>query len=288
MLNEAGRLMGDLTVTRLGQERFWLTGSYYLQDWHLRWFHTHRPADGVEIANLTEDRMGFSISGPASRAVLQRLVREDVSNEAFPFLTVREMKVGSSEAVVGRISLTGELGYEIVVPTDQHHELWLALREAGADVGMRPIGDRAVDSLRLEKGYGIWNAEFRQDRTPAASGLDRFVAFDKEGFVGREASLRERERGPIQRLVLLEVDAADADASMDEGVWLDDRLVGVVTSGAYGHHVGMSLALAYVDAEAIEAASALAVYVLGEERAARILPEPPYDPKGERLREVRV
>jgi dimethylglycine dehydrogenase len=190
--------------------------------------------------------------------------------------------------VVGRISLTGELGYEIIVPTERQHALWVELREAGADLRLRPIGDRAVDSLRLEKGYGIWNAEFRQDRTPGASGLDRFVAFDKPGFVGREAALREREQGPSQRLVLLNVDAADADASMDEGVWLDGRLVGVVTSGAFGHHVGMSLALAYVDTDVVAVRPDLTVFVVGDERPARILPEVPHDAKGRRLRELDV
>jgi dimethylglycine dehydrogenase len=284
MLNEGGRLMGDLTVTRLDEDRFWLTGSYYLQDWHLRWLRVHLPASGVELRNLTEERMGFSISGPAARAILERLVDEDVSNAAFPFLAVRRMDVGASRAVVGRISLTGELGYEIVVPAERHQALWGELREAGAEHGLRPIGDRAVDSLRLEKGYGIWSAEFRQDGTPGASGLDRFVAFDKEGFIGRDAALREREEGSPRRLVLLEVDAADADASMDEGVWLDGRLVGVVTSGAFGHHVGKSLALAYVDRGVIAEAGDVVVYVVGDERTARILPEPPYDPAGARLR----
>jgi dimethylglycine dehydrogenase len=141
-----------------------------------------------------------------------------------------------------------------------------------------------VDSLRLEKGYGIWNAEFRQDLTPAMSGLDRFVAFDKEGFIGREAALLERDRGPSSRLVILRVDAADADASMDDGIWVGDRLVGLVTSGAYGHHVGMSLALAYLDVDVIHDQPELTVLVVGEPRTARILPEPPYDPPGTRLR----
>jgi dimethylglycine dehydrogenase len=286
MLSEAGRLVGDLTVSRLDEDRFWLTGSYYLQDWHLRWFRQHLPERGVELRNVTEDRMGFSVSGPTSRAILERLVRDDVSNAAFPFFAVRRMDVGSTQAVVGRISLTGELGYEIVVPTDRHRALLHELREAGAEHGLRLIGDRALDSLRLEKGYGIWSAEFRQDGTPGMSGLDRVVAFDKDGFIGREAALREREEGVRQRLVLLEVDAADADASMDEGIWLDGRRVGVVTSGAYGHHVKKSLALAYVDTDVVEARPELTVDVVGEERAGRILIEPPYDPSGSKLRDV--
>jgi dimethylglycine dehydrogenase len=285
MLGPAGRLMGDLTVTRLAEERFWLTGSYYLQDWHLRWFRSRLPERGVTVRNLTEDLMGFSISGPSARAILAALSTDDVSGSAFPFLTARTMHVGSSEAIVGRISLTGELGYEVVVPTDRHRTLYEELRDAGRSHGLRLIGDRALDCLRLEKGYGIWSAEFRQDVTPGMSGLDRYVAFDKGDFIGREAALLERERGAARRLVLLQVDATDADASKDDGIWLDGRLVGSVTSGAYGHHVEASLALAYVDREVFEARPDLSVDIVGEPRGARILPELPYDPMGLRMRD---
>ncbi len=285
MLGPAGRLMGDLTATRLAGDRFWLTGSYYLQDWHMRWFRSHLPDHGVTLTNLSEAMMGFSVSGPASRSILAALTDEDVSGLGFPFLTVRSIRVGSSDAIVGRISLTGELGYEMVVPKAHHLRLYEALRDAGREHGMRLIGDRALDSLRLEKGYGIWSAEFRQDVTPGMSGLDRFVAFDKGDFIGRDAALRERDDGAPRRLVLLEVDAADADASKDDGIWLDGRLVGAVTSGAYGHHVGASLALAYVDREVIEAGPDLSIDIVGEPRMARILPELPYDPAGRRLRD---
>jgi dimethylglycine dehydrogenase len=284
MLGPTGRLLGDLTVTRLSPDRFWLTGSYYLQDWHMRWFRSQLPDDGVELDNLTESMMGFSISGPASRAILTALTDEDVSGSGMPFLTARPMRVGSTDALVGRISLTGELGYEIVVPTDRHGTLYENLRDAGEAHGMRLIGDRALDSLRLEKGYGIWSAEYRQDVTPGMSGLDRFVAFDKGDFIGREAALREQIDGAARRLVLLDVDAIDADASKDDGIWFDGRLVGEVTSGAYGHHVGASLALAYVDRDVIAADARLSIDIVGEPRTARVLSELPYDPAGRRLR----
>jgi len=286
MLNHRGRLMGDLTVARLGEDRFWLTGSYYLQDWHMRWFLQRLDADDVEVRNVTDEWMGFSISGPASREILTALAADDVSNDAFPFLSVRAMDVGTASAVVGRISLTGELGYEIVVPASRHRTLLLELRTAGERQRLRLIGDRAVDALRIEKGYGIWSAEYRQDCTPGESGLDRWVAFDKGEFVGREAALRERETGPARRLVILDVDAADADASTDEGVWVGDRRVGFVTSGAYGHTVQRSLALAYVDRDVAEPATQVSVYVVGDPRPAMILSEPPYDPHGVRLRDA--
>ena len=146
------------------------------------------------------------------------------------------------------------------------------------------IGDRAIDSLRLEKGYGIWNAEFRQDGTPGMTGLDRFVALDKGDFVGAEAARREREEGQSRRLVLLQVDSADADAARDDGIWIGDKLVGEITSGAYGHTVGMSLALGLIDVAVAADTPELTVYVIGQPKPARILPELPYDPAGARMR----
>ncbi|HVQ87163.1 MAG TPA: FAD-dependent oxidoreductase, partial [Actinomycetes bacterium] len=284
MLNHAGRLMGDLSVTKLDEDRFWLVGSYYLQEWHQRWFRQQLPSTGVELRNITDQWMGFSLSGPRSREILAKLTRDEISHDAFPLFGCRMMDVGTSRAVVGRLSLTGELGFEVTVPTDQQRSLLGQLRDAGSGYGMRLIGDRAIDSLRLEKAYGIWSAEFTQAYTPAMSGLDRFVAYDKPDFIGREAAVRERDNGPKQRLVLLDIDAVDADASGDEGIWLEGKRVGFVTSGAYGHHVRRSLALAYVNRDVAETHPELVVDVVGEQRVARILPEPPYDPKGSKLR----
>jgi len=285
MLSPNGQLLGDLSVARLGADRFWLVGSYYLQEWHLRWFRDHLPPAGVRLENLSESWLGFSLSGPRARDILARLTRADISNEAFSFLGVLDMDVGIARAVVARVSLTGELGYEINVPASMQGTLWTMLLEVGTDFGLKPIGMRAQDSLRLEKGYGVWSLEFAQSYTPAMSGLDRFIAFDKGDFIGRAAALKERERGPVRRLVLLSVDSADADVTGYEPVRSGDRVVGFVTSGAYGHHVRQSLALAYIDATLAEQTSApLSVDVVGEPRAARLLREPLYDPRGLRLR----
>jgi dimethylglycine dehydrogenase len=286
MLRETGTLMGDLSVTRLADDRYWLVGSYYLQEWHLRWFRDLLPRRGVELRNISDDWMGFSVSGPESRGIVERALSGDLSAQSVPFMSARLVGFDGADAVVARLSLTGELGYEVTVPTRNEVSLLHALRASGSESDLRPIGDRAIDSLRLEKAYGIWSAEFTQAYTPGMSGLDRFVAFDKGAFIGRDAALRERDAGSAQQLVLLEVDAADADASGDEPVWQDGRRVGFVTSGAYGHHVGRSLALAYVEREVAERAPGLTVHIVGDERPARILPEPPYDPGGARLREL--
>jgi dimethylglycine dehydrogenase len=197
-------------------------------------------------------------------------------------------------AVVARLSLTGELGYELYVPAASQPALLDALMSTGRTLGLRHIGNRALDSLRLEKSYGIWSTEFTQSTTPGMCGLDRHVAFDKGDFIGREGALRERETPSARVLVTLAIDATDADASGFEPVKLDGRLVGYTTSGAYGHHVGQSLALAYVDRDVVAAAGAaagtsfgapLTVDVIGETRAARILREAAWDPKGMRLRD---
>jgi dimethylglycine dehydrogenase len=284
MLNPAGKLMGDLTVTRLADDRFWLVGSYYLQEWHLRWFRDHLPRTGVAIENLSESWLAFSISGPRSRELLARLTRADVSNAALPFLACQPMSVGLTQAIVARLSLTGELGYEITVPAAQQHALWSALTEAGREFGLKPIGMRAQDSLRLEKGYGVWSLEFAPSYTAAAAGLDRFISFDKGEFIGRAAALAEREQPPAQRLVLLRIEARNADVTGYEPVFAGSTRVGFVTSGAYGHHVRQSLALAYVDRAVAEAPVPLSVTVVGEPRPALVLREPPYDPRGLRLR----
>ena len=284
MLHPRGTLMGDLTVSRLGDERFWLVGSYYLQEWHQRWFAQHLPSQGVTLTNITDEWLGFAISGPASRELVSRVTEVDCTDDAVPFMSCHVMESYGSTAVVARLSLTGERGYEITVPRSHQRQLWQRLADLGADLGLRPVGDRAIDSLRLEKGYGIWSAEFTQAYTPGMSGLDRFVAFDKGDFIGREAATTEQASVPSRRLVLLDIDADDADASGDEPVWCGDQLVGFVTSGAYGHHVGQSLALAYVDTAVAVERPTLSVPVIGDRRAAVILPEVPYDPDGLRLR----
>jgi dimethylglycine dehydrogenase len=282
MLNQNGKLMGDLTISRLAEDRFWIIGSYYLQEWHMRWFHENLPASGVTIKNLSDDWMGFALSGPNSRRIMLQLVSEDVSNKAFPFLSCREMKVGHANAMVGRISLTGELGYEINVPVGHQAALYQSLMQAGEGLGLVNIGNRALDSLRLEKSYGIWNAEFTQGYTPEMSYLKDFIAFDKGDFIGKEAALKEKELGAAQTLVALQVDSTDADAPVYAPVKCNGKVVGFVTSSAYGHCVKKSLALAYVDKEFSDAD--LTVDVIGKASRAVVLKEPAYDPKGGKLR----
>ena len=284
MLAPEGKLKGDLTLFNWGDGTWWIMGSYYLRAWHLRWFHEHM-GEGVEVSDISDDICGFSLSGPASREVLSRLTDADVSKAALPFMGCREMDVGLLRAKVGRLSVCGELGYEINVRASEHIALRRMLLAAGADLGLKEIGYNALGSLRLEKSFGIWSKEFTQDRTPGMTGMDRWIAWDKADFTGREAALAERDgNGPAQKLVTLSVDANGADASGYEPVWKGGERVGFITSGGYGHTVGHSLAMALVDtAHAVEG-NDLSVHVVGVERAATVIPPSPHDPKGTAMR----
>ncbi len=285
MLSPSGRLTGDLTLWCWREDLYWLMGSYYLQNWHMRWFAGHLPESGVALRNLSDEVTGFSLSGPRAREVLASLADRDLSAGGFPFMACREMEVGLHRARVGRLSVAGELGYEINVPASCQLALHRALLAAGRGRGLAQIGYNALNALRMEKSFGIWSREFTWAYTPGMSGLDRFVDFGKRDFIGQEAALRERDEGtPRQKLVTLEIGAGDADASGFEPVWIGERRIGFVTSGAYGHAVGKSLAMAYLDREVITPGAALEVHVVGVRRAARILPGPSYDPSGGRMR----
>jgi dimethylglycine dehydrogenase len=194
------------------------------------------------------------------------------------------MNVGTAPCLVARISFTGELGYEIYAPGVYARTIYDYLLDAGAKFAIRPFGIRALVSLGMEKSFGIWSREFSSDYTPAMCGFDRFVDFEKANFVGRDAALADREAQQPHKLVALEIDSSDADAWGYEPVWFRDEFAGFVTSGAYGHCVQKSLALAYVKTPFLESSNELSVHIVDERRPARILAEPPYDPRASKMR----
>jgi len=285
MVGENGRMKGDLTVFNWGDGRFWIMGSYYLREWHMRWYHDHME-DGVTVTDISDKMVGMSLSGPNSRKILEKLVHEDISHAALPLMGCRQMDVGLAQAHVARLSVTGELGYEINVPAEYHIGLRRDLLAAGADLGIKEYGFYAMNSLRLEKSFGIWNAEFTQGYTPGMTGMDRWIDWEKGDFVGRAAALAERDgNGPAQKQVTLAMDANGADATGFEPIWSGDRRVGFVTSGGYGHTVGKSLAMALVDTDVAEPGKDLSVHVVGVERAAQVIAPSPYDPEGKAMRQ---
>ena len=288
MLAPNGRLKGDLTVFNWGDGTWWIMGSYYLRQWHMRWFSdwiATLEAGDVSVRDISDATVGFALSGPRSRDVLAKLTHQDISNEALPFMGCATLDVGLVRARVGRLSVAGELGYEINVSAAEHIVLRQMLLEAGRDLGLREYGFYAMNSLRLEKSFGIWSCEFTQGYTPGMTGMDRWIAWNKGEFTGREAALAEREKNTApHKLVTLEVDALDADASGYEPVWKDGRRVGFITSGGYGHHAGKSLAMALIDVEHAQTGEELHTHVVGVERGARIIASSPYDPSGAAMR----
>ncbi|MDW4550345.1 FAD-dependent oxidoreductase [Defluviimonas sp. D31] len=281
MLSESGRLKGDLTVFNWGDGTWWIMGSYYLRAWHMRWFTDHA-GDGVELRDISDATVGFGVSGPESRRILERLTDGPIAD--LPFMGCGTFDIGLIRARVGRLSVAGELGYEIHCAAAEHIALRRMLLAAGADLGLREVGFNALLSLRLEKSFGIWSREFTQAYTPGETGMDRWIAWDKSDFVGKAAALAERETGPSRRVVMLEVDATDADASGYEPIWRDGRRVGFVTSGGYGHTMGKSYALAMIDEGANAIGTGLTTHIVGQERPARVIAPSPYDPEGRRMR----
>ncbi len=282
MLSPEGRLKGDLTLFNWGDGSWWIMGSYYLRAWHMRWFDDHLD-DGVSIRDLGEDTAGFSLAGPKSREVITRLTDGAVGE--LPFMGCAEFDIGLLRCRVGRLSVAGELGYEVHCRMGDHIELRRILLEAGADFGIREYGFNALLSLRLEKSFGIWSTEFTQGYTPGMTGMDRWIDWDKGDFIGREAAIAERDGdGPAQRQVTLEIDAQDADASGFEPIWSDGKRVGFVTSGGFGHTTGKSLAMALVDSDHAAEGSELSVHVVGVERPAKVIAPSPYDPNGKAMR----
>ena len=278
MLSEEGKLKGDLTVFNWGDGTWWIMGSYYLRAWHMRWFSDHL-TDGVSIKDLGEDWAGFSLSGPRSKDVISKLT--EFSIDELKFMGCAAMDIGLISAKVGRLSVTGELGYEIHCRMGDHIALRRLLLKAGAECGIREFGFNALLSLRLEKGFGIWSAEFTQGYTPGMTGMDRWIDWEKEKFIGQAAAIKERDgNGPAQKLVMLEIDADDADASGYEPVWNKDSLVGFVTSGGYGHTLKKSLAMALVNNDLANENQKLKVHVVGVEKDAQVIQASPYDPEG--------
>ena len=305
MLNPNGKLIGDFTIAKAADERFLMWGSSQAQKYHMRWFEQQLAAWGqtpsrmgsdpvlqgsdpttVRIRRFDMGLVGLSIAGPESRKVLARLTDEDVSNAAFPFMAHRSMDIGNVPAMINRVTYTGDLGYEIWVAPEYQYRLYAEIMRAGKASGIINFGMRALLSLRLEKNFPTWYRELRPIYGPFEAGLDRFVDLGKNDFVGREAAAAEKVSGGKLRRVTFDVAAGDADVLGDEPIWHAGKVVGWVTSGGYAHYVRKSLAQGYVPKELAGnvGASAFEIEILGENRKATILTEPPFDPEGRRMR----
>jgi len=279
-----GGIECDLTVTRVETDRFYVVSAAATELHDYAWLEWHLPDDGsVELRNDTERYGVLTLAGPRSRELVQSLVAEDVSREAFPFFRARHLEVAGVPTLTLRVSYVGELGFELHHPVEHQQALYEAVRGAGEPLGLVDFGYRALDSLRLEKAYRLWGADMSADWTPLEAGLERFVAFAKGDFVGREALLRQRAEGVRRTLTCLTVETDDADPHGNEPVRANGGPIGYVAAGGYGHTVEQSIALAYLPVEHTEPGRPLKVDILGEPRPAVVASQPIYDPQNLRL-----
>ncbi len=285
MLNQKGFTKCDVTVTKIAEERFFVVAAAAAERHDLDWMMGLMPTDGsVTIENMTYRYGTLVIAGPNSRDVLSQLTDADLSTKSFPFATMQKIFINFSPVMAMRIGFTGELGWELYHPVEHQREIYDALMRAGEAHGIADFGLRSMMSLRLEKGYCTLGGELSSERTPLEAGLERFVNFDKGNFLGRQALIEQKDKGIAEQLVLMTVDADDADAIGDEPVFHENEIVGRVTSGGYGHTVQKSLAMAYVKSNLSKPGTRFEVLILGERYSAEVVQKPYYDPENERLK----
>jgi len=278
MLNPRGGIECDFTVTRLAGERFRIvTGTAFGQH-DLAWIRQHAP-QGVAVADVTSQYACLGLWGPRSREILQPLTTTRLD---FPYLRARALAVGSVPCLALRVTYVGELGWELYCPTEFGLALWDAIWESGREHGLVAGGYKAIDSLRLEKGYRVWGADITPDDTPYEAGLGFAVKLDKGDFIGREALLSKQE--PERRLRCLALEDPRSVALSSEPVRVDGELVGRVTSGGFGYTVERSIAYAYLPAGRAEVGQPVEVEIFGEWVGGEVAAEPLFDPQGERVR----
>ncbi len=287
MLTELGGIECEMTITRLGPDRFYLNSAIMGTTHDLDWLTQHvEPGEDVTVRDVTDQRGLLGVTGPRSRELLAGLTDTDLTTPAFRWLTGREIEVAGVPCTALRVSYVGELGWELHFPIEAMPELYDAIVAAGDPLGLTHFGSYAMNVMRLEKGYKAWGSELTTEITPIEARLERFVDFDGD-FLGKAATVARRDQTEPLSMVLVycEVDAVDNDVRGNEPAYGDDGAVmGIATSGAWGHTVGKSLAFVYVAPEYERPGSTFELDLLGDRRRATVLAEPAYDPANEALR----
>jgi len=285
-LNRRGGIEADLTVTRVAPETYLIVTGTAVGNHDAAWLRMHLTDDGsVTIRDVTASRVCFGLWGPRARDILAAVTRDDVSHAAFPYLTAREITVGSVPVLALRVTYVGELGWELYAPTEYGRALWTTLWDAGRPHGMVAAGYRAIDALRLEKGYRVWSSDITPDETPFEAGLGFAVALDKAStFIGRDALVVAKAAGPRKRLRCLVLDDPGSVCLGNEPVRVGGDVVGRVTSGGYGFAVERSIAYAYLPPDLAAIGTRGEVEVFGEWVGFEVAREPLYDPAGTRIR----
>ena len=285
-LTPSGKLWSEFTITRLGEDHFYIISAAIAATHDMDLLRQSLPADSpITVVDRSAELGSLIIAGPRAREVLAQVTDTDLSNTGFPWLTAREISAVTGRMFAMRVNYVGELGWELHAPVDQMLALYQAVWRAGQPFGMRDFGLYAMDSLRVDKCYRGWKSDLESGYSPLEASLDRFVDARKPSFVGRDAVLAELARGPAQRFVPLTFDDdGDAEAPYCAQVFHGADNVGLTTSGVWSHTLKQSVALAYVRADLAQPGTKLAVDVLGQRRLATVRQEPLYDPANLRLR----
>ena len=285
ILGLRGGIAGDFTVTKLGEDHFFMIGTGIGERYHQRYFQLVDLPEETTFETVTDDYCGVNVAGPKSRELLARLTQEDLSNENWRFMRSRKFTIAGVEAIGIRVSFTGDLGWEIYVAEVDQEKLWEALFDMGKDLGVMPVGGRSLGCLRVEKGYGSWSREYSPEYWPQEVGFERLIKTDKPEFLGKAGYMAIMDQPPREKLVCLTIEADNADSSGGEPIFLADGTpVGRVSSGAYGFSVDQSCALAFIKTAHAIAGNEVEVAVLGRPKKAIILERPAFDPDGLRLR----
>jgi 4-methylaminobutanoate oxidase (formaldehyde-forming) len=278
MLNPRGGIECDFTVTRLAEDRFRIVTGTAFGRHDLAWIRLHAP-EGIAVTDVTSDYACLGLWGPAAREILQPLTDEELT---FPYMRAREVLVGHVPCLALRVTYVGELGWELYCSTHRGLELWDTIWRAGKAHGLVAGGYKAIDSMRLEKGYRVWGSDITPEDTPYEAGLGFAVKLEKGEFIGRDALLAAPE--PTRRLACLVLDDPRAVALGSEPIRVDGEIVGRVTSGGYGYTVERSIAYAYLPAEAATPGRRVEAEIFGDWIAGSVAEEPLFDPQGERIR----
>jgi 4-methylaminobutanoate oxidase (formaldehyde-forming) len=286
-LNKRGGIECDFTITRLGEQRFLIiTGTAFGQH-DLSWLRLNMPEDGsVSVEDVSSAYACIGLWGPRARAILQKVTGADLANQAFPYMTARQIMIGDVPALASRVTYVGELGWEFYCPMEYGLRLWDTLWEAGQPEGLVAAGYKAIDSLRLEKGYRYWSAEIGPDYTPYEAGLGFAVKLDKGEFIGRQAVVAQKQAGLKRKLVCMTL-ADDRTIALGKEPIRPlgkEEIIGWVASGGYGYSVAKSIVFAYLPLEYARQGAEMEIEFFGERVCAVVENSPLYDPKGERIR----
>ncbi|MEE3326708.1 MAG: FAD-dependent oxidoreductase [Myxococcota bacterium] len=286
MCTPQGGIECDVTVTQLANDHYYVVSAAATELHDYDWMARHLPSDGSVTLTNTSSAVGvLTLAGPHSRRVLAALTSSDCSNRGFRFFRCQPMQVGMAPVRALRLSFVGELGYELHMPMEYQRHVYDLLMKEGAQFGIRDWGYRALESMRLEKGYRLWSADMSADWTPLEAGMERFVDFNKGDFMGREALLSQKEDGVAYRLTGMIVETEGADAHGFEPVLGDEEIIGYVASGGYGHRTGHSIAFSYLPIQYAQPGTRLAIRILDKKCRATVTAGPIYDPENKRLME---